>query len=55
MQPSEIIKQNEIANCKEVIKNGTADEKKAAKARLKELEGESPIAKAQLATDEQPE
>lgn len=58
MQPSIILKHQELAKCRETIKTGTPEQKKQAKARAIELEKELKIftnEKAQIATDEQPD
>lgn len=58
MQPSIILKHQELAKCRELIKIGTPEQKKQAKTRAIELEKELNIRnndKAQLATDEQPD
>ncbi len=53
MQPSEIIRKQQIEACKETIKTGTPEEKKAAKARLNELTGNLRLEAATISTDEQ--
>jgi hypothetical protein len=56
MQPSIVLKHEELAKCRETIKTGTPEQKAEAKKRAKELEKElfpPSLEKASIATDEQ--